>query len=208
MGEEHQTRLCGFLRLLLSARSLAQENPQNQQSPSLGVSCSLSGGKAKTALVSDDGFILSPIEDVGEDTHQEEEPGSPNPRDRKKKSFYSKRKRRRKGRTTTTVYSACKRKKGPVGGEKVVNQLVALTRQKLISIECRVIGGALQGDVVRAVVLVDVYLPKEAWYGWQFPRSGSVAASLFRHLRYAFFLSRLRYAFIKTQFGKKSICIH
>ncbi|KAK4414546.1 F-box protein [Sesamum alatum] len=35
---------------------------------------------------------------------------------------------------------------------------------------------------VRAVVLVDVYLPIALWSGWQFPRSSSIAAALFKHL--------------------------
>jgi hypothetical protein len=36
---------------------------------------------------------------------------------------------------------------------------------------------------VRVVVLVDVYLPVQVWSGWQFPKSGSVAGAVFRHLR-------------------------
>ncbi|KAJ6414455.1 hypothetical protein OIU84_003451 [Salix udensis] len=41
-----------------------------------------------------------------------------------------------------------------------------------------------EGEVVevRVVVLVDVYLPVSVWSGWQFPKSGSIAGSLFRHL--------------------------
>ena len=36
---------------------------------------------------------------------------------------------------------------------------------------------------VRVVVLVDVYLPIGLWSGWQFPKFGTIAAALFRHLR-------------------------
>jgi len=35
----------------------------------------------------------------------------------------------------------------------------------------------------RAVVLIDVYLPVAAWSGWQFPRSRTAAAALFKHVR-------------------------
>jgi hypothetical protein len=40
---------------------------------------------------------------------------------------------------------------------------------------------------VRVVVLVDVYLPVQVWSGWQFPKSGSVAGAVFRHLRLVWF---------------------
>lgn len=35
----------------------------------------------------------------------------------------------------------------------------------------------------RAVLLIDVYLPVAAWSGWQFPRSRSAAAAVFKHVR-------------------------
>lgn len=35
----------------------------------------------------------------------------------------------------------------------------------------------------RAVLLLDVYLPVAAWSGWQFPRSRSAAAAVFKHVR-------------------------
>ncbi|ONM34474.1 F-box protein [Zea mays] len=35
----------------------------------------------------------------------------------------------------------------------------------------------------RAVVLLDVYIPVAAWSGWQFPRSRSAAAAVFKHVR-------------------------
>lgn len=77
-----------------------------------------------------------------------------------------------------------RRKIGLVNGSlSVVHQLHALVMHKCLKIIARVIHVELgQNENVRAVVLVDVHLPIELWSGWQFPRSGSVAAALFRHL--------------------------
>ncbi|XP_059447014.1 F-box protein At3g54460 isoform X2 [Corylus avellana] len=75
------------------------------------------------------------------------------------------------------------RKIGQVRGSiSVVHQLHALVTHRCVKVNARVVwvGG---GDVeVRAVVLVDVYVPIVAWSGWQFPRSGGIAGALFRHL--------------------------
>ncbi|KAK1292171.1 F-box protein [Acorus calamus] len=65
-----------------------------------------------------------------------------------------------------------------------MRQLYVLKTHKCLEVEGTVVGVSVRGDgAIRAVVLVDVYLPIEAWSGcWSFPRSGAVAASLFRHL--------------------------
>lgn len=73
------------------------------------------------------------------------------------------------------------------GSMSVVHQFHALVAHKCVKIYARVLRVEESGEEeeeARAVVLVDVYLPIELWAGWQFPRSGSVAGSLFRHLRY------------------------
>lgn len=74
------------------------------------------------------------------------------------------------------------------GSVSAVRQLHALALDGCVKVEARVLkvsapaddGGEREG--ARAVVLVDVYLPIEAWSGWQFPRSGPLAASLFKHV--------------------------
>ncbi|KAJ9190572.1 hypothetical protein P3X46_001759 [Hevea brasiliensis] len=79
-----------------------------------------------------------------------------------------------------------KRGIGMVNGSlSVVHQIQALVASKCIKIVARVLKVEVcesgEGEA-RAVVLVDVYLPVELWTGWQFPKSGSVAGALFRHL--------------------------
>ncbi|KZV18912.1 F-box protein [Dorcoceras hygrometricum] len=75
------------------------------------------------------------------------------------------------------------------GSISVLHQLHTLVLHKCLRIVARVvetrerqseIGGG--GRETRAVVLVDVYFPAVLWCGWQFPRFGSVAAALCKHL--------------------------
>ncbi|RDY07200.1 F-box protein, partial [Mucuna pruriens] len=67
------------------------------------------------------------------------------------------------------------------GSVSVVHQLHAMVTRKCTKIDARVVCV----EVPRVVLLVDVYLPIRVWSGWQFPRSGSVAGAVFRHLRFA-----------------------
>lgn len=72
------------------------------------------------------------------------------------------------------------------GSMSVVHQLHALVNHKCLEIRARVINFEVDEQncgEIRVVVLVDVYLPIGLWSGWQFPRMGSTAAALFRHLR-------------------------
>lgn len=68
------------------------------------------------------------------------------------------------------------------GSVSVVHQLHALVAHKCLKITARVLRVARRDGDVRAVVLVDVYLPIAVWSGWQFPRSRALAASLFKHV--------------------------
>lgn len=71
------------------------------------------------------------------------------------------------------------------GSMSVLHQLHSLVNQKCLKIDSRVMRVEFgEADAARAVVLVDVYLPIAMWAGWQFPRCGAIAGSLFRHLRY------------------------
>ncbi|KAL6562928.1 hypothetical protein OROHE_005515 [Orobanche hederae] len=75
------------------------------------------------------------------------------------------------------------------GSISVVHQLQALVAHKCLRIVARIVNvslleGGFEGGSreIRVVVLVDVYLPMSLWSGWQFPRSSSTAAALFKHL--------------------------
>lgn len=70
------------------------------------------------------------------------------------------------------------------GSVSALEQIHALVAHRCIRISARLVWVGDRGGELRAVVLVDVFLPMELWSGWQFPRSGSVAAAVFRHLRY------------------------
>lgn len=76
------------------------------------------------------------------------------------------------------------------GSISVVHQLHALQAHECLEILARIVHvSPRESDVdggsgeIRAVVLVDVYLPRAIWSGWQFPRSSTTAAALFKHLR-------------------------
>lgn len=76
------------------------------------------------------------------------------------------------------------------GSISVVHQLHVLVAHNCLRILARIVhvspresegeGGSRE---IRAVVLVDVYLPVDLWSGWQFPKSSSIAAALSKHLR-------------------------
>ncbi|XP_050386557.1 F-box protein At3g54460 [Argentina anserina] len=85
----------------------------------------------------------------------------------------------------TTRITRTRRSMGLVNGSiSVVHQIHALVANKCIKVDALLIRVESDGGGgVRAVLLVDVYLPIELWSGWQFPKSGSVAGALFRHLR-------------------------
>ncbi|CAN1316314.1 F-box protein At3g54460 [Linum perenne] len=70
------------------------------------------------------------------------------------------------------------------GSLSVVHQIHALVTHQCVKADARVLQVQVRGSggEVRVVVLVDVYLPIALWSGWQFPKSGPVAGSVFRHL--------------------------
>ncbi|CAL4972114.1 unnamed protein product [Urochloa decumbens] len=76
------------------------------------------------------------------------------------------------------------------GGGSVVRLLRTLVANRCVEVEgtlLRVVtrrAGEGDGAVVeaRALVLIDVYLPVAAWSGWQFPRSRTAAAAVFKHV--------------------------
>ncbi|KAK4483556.1 hypothetical protein RD792_010755 [Penstemon davidsonii] len=93
----------------------------------------------------------------------------------------------RKSESHTTPSSKKRRNKiGMVHGSiSVVQQLHALVNHKCLAIVARILRISTvenEAGEIRALVLVDVYLPLAVWSGWQFPRSSSTATALFKHL--------------------------
>lgn len=92
------------------------------------------------------------------------------------------------------------------GSISVVHQLHALVAHKCLTIVARIVKvaghhGEFEGRSrgTRAAVLVDVYLLMDLWSGWQFPRSSSIAAALFKHLRCVFLLVPLLFFFLRLK---------
>lgn len=146
-------KLCGFLSTVLT--------PSNPQSKTLefGTLLEIFSDGPNVGFKSHSGVILLPIPD----------------KSAAKKTTPLKKKRAKNA------------KKIGIGighGNSVVHQVKTLVNQKCLKIVSRVVGVAIREDSgeIRVVVLVDVYLPIALWDGWQFPRSGTTAAALFRHL--------------------------
>ncbi|XP_077250709.1 SNF2 domain-containing protein / helicase domain-containing protein / F-box family protein [Tasmannia lanceolata] len=66
----------------------------------------------------------------------------------------------------------------------VIEKVHALTLRNCLKIVASLVRVSVSrdGNDARAVLLIDVYLPLALWSGWQFPKSGAIAASLFKHL--------------------------
>lgn len=153
-------KLCGYVNVVLSIDGDSNLLPLNSL-------CRIAGDPQNIHFVSQDDVVLTPIG----------KPGPPN------------------SRTTPCAGSASKRRWsrfGMVHGSiSVVHQIRALVRHKCVRILARVVKIAVRESEIdgecreaRAVVLVDVYLPIALWSGWQFPKSASTAAALFKHLRF------------------------
>ncbi|CAA3006562.1 F-box protein At3g54460 isoform X2 [Olea europaea var. sylvestris] len=151
-------KLCGYVNVVLSIDGDSNLLPLNSL-------CRIAGDPQNIHFVSQDDVVLTPIG----------KPGPPN------------------SRTTPCAGSASKRRWsrfGMVHGSiSVVHQIRALVRHKCVRILARVVKIAVRESEIdgecreaRAVVLVDVYLPIALWSGWQFPKSASTAAALFKHL--------------------------
>lgn len=145
-------KLCGYLYTIL------QTNPPIP--PNLiSTTCEIFTEDSETGFVCENGTVLVPIS--GEFREDAVGEGSNTASLRKKWSGI-----------------------GLVNGSiSVVHQLYTLMSHKCLSIVSRVVDvDEVEGKGCRVVVLVDVYLPIRVWSGWQFPRSATIAAALFRHL--------------------------
>lgn len=159
-------KLCGYLCTVLTVNS-----PPSVETLRFKTRCEIFGDGLYVGFRSSNGVVLSVLDSAPEPEQCESKSG-----------------------VGGVVSSGKKRKKrvrkiGQVHGSiSVVHQLQALVSHKCVKIDARVVSvfgpesEAAEAEA-RAVVLVDVYLPIAVLSGWQFPRSGSIAAALFRHLR-------------------------
>ncbi|ERN16230.1 hypothetical protein AMTR_s00063p00087380 [Amborella trichopoda] len=155
-------KLCGFLLAVLSLNppNQEQEHHEPEESPQLTIDSPLflSSEGPNAGFRTGAGHLLSPVSN---------EPSLPSGQKQMTPNGSSSRKRRRVGH----------------GGTSIVRHLHVLIANKCIRICARIIR-VLEREVegARAVVIVDVYLPLSLWSGWQFPKFGAMAASLFAHL--------------------------
>lgn len=159
-------KLCGFLSTVLALPSL---------DPSLSFlsPCHVFADGSEIGFKAQNGVFLFPV------TSSKIDCPSPLQRNSDVSSSSSSSRKRR-----------YKRGIGMVNGSlSVVHQIQALVSSKCIKVVARILKVQVceSGEhKAKAVVLVDVYLPVELWTGWQFPKSGSIAGALFRHLRFLF----------------------
>ncbi|URD79796.1 CW-type Zinc Finger [Musa troglodytarum] len=173
---ESDHKLCGFLQVVLSV-------PSPTQTLTPGASCSLFSDGPNVGFRSDEGVLLLPLPDrtaAPPPATEDAAAATPTP-ERTIAAF--------ENAVATLPSLASKRRRRKVAGlvngsMSVVHQLQALTAYKCVKIDARVVRISARGDgEVREVVLIDLYLPIAVWSGWQFPRSGALAASLFKHAR-------------------------
>ncbi|KAL4562118.1 hypothetical protein LXL04_034312 [Taraxacum kok-saghyz] len=172
-------KLCGYLCVVLS---ISNNNTQNQsvdnsitKIPIVNTSCDIFRDGTDVGFVSPDGFVLSLINSSSINSSPTDGEGTETPHKSKSEC----------GGGSMGVSRKKLSKIGLVHGSvSVVHQLQALVNKKCMNITSRVVRIARneESGEVRVVVLVDVYLPISLWSGWQFPRSRSTAAALFRHL--------------------------
>lgn len=153
----HQYKLCGFLHVVFSVKT---SNPP-LTTPLVGSSCSFDSESADLYLRTDDGTTLVPIEDSDNSSLQEtpldcENPNAVTPDARGgcvvecgNASNASGKKRRRLGLVN--------------GSRSVVRQLRSLTSKNRMEAKGLVVGVSKRGQELRAVVLLDVYLPLALW---------------------------------------------
>ena len=148
-------KLCGFFLTAVEISSPPHSSELHSTLP-LNSQCYIAGDGSNIHFVTDNDVELCPI-----GSHTEED----------RNDVVPMKKRSRIGMVNGSI--------------SVVHQLHKLVMQKCLKIVARVLEVVERGhdEEVRAVVLVDVYLPLALWSGWQFPKSGPVAAALFRHIR-------------------------
>lgn len=192
-GHFSDYKLCGFLCVVLAVPS-PQFDLLNLLRP--GTRCYVSTESSDVCFTSQNGVLLSPIEEspkslfkpgvLPQDSEQcrgtvngegigAAEIGDFTPK-RGASAGGSRSSRKKRTNRMGLVH----------GNMSVVYQIHALVVHKCMKIDAQVI--FLDIQEARAVLLVDVYLPVELWSGWQFPKSKTIAAALFKHLRCTAFI--------------------
>ncbi|XP_015867210.2 F-box protein At3g54460 [Ziziphus jujuba] len=170
-------KLCGFLCAVLTLNS-----PIHSDTLRFGTRFRISRENSELGFRSHCGVVLTPVGSVPKSVLQEvhdSEQCEAVESEMVKNSNGNRRNSMRK------LGIKRKRSIGLVNGSiSVVHQLHALVMNKCLAIDARMVWAEVVdgGSETRAVLLVDVYLPVALLAGWQFPKSGSVAGALFRHL--------------------------
>lgn len=168
-------KLSGFLCAVLTVTS--PDHPDLRQILPFGTRFQFS--QTGVSFTSRNDVVLSPI-----DENPNADDSTNNDSEQCEASSSSELGKKRKAPEVSKKIGMRKRSIGLVNGSiSVVHQLHSLVMNKCLMIDARLVrveAGA-NGEV-RVVLLVDVYLPIALLSGWQFPRSGSVAGALFRHL--------------------------
>ncbi|PHT26426.1 Calreticulin-3 [Capsicum baccatum] len=153
--EDH--KLCGYFLTAVKIKTSCSPYSTKVHLP-LNSQCYIAGDSSNVHFVSDNDVVLTPIEE-------------------------------KRGEVVVT------KKRSRIGGMvhgslSMVRQLHKLVMGKCLKVAVRVVDvferggeGDDDGEEVRVVVMVDVYLPIVLWSGWQFTKSGLAAAALFRHVR-------------------------
>lgn len=184
-------KLCGFILAVVSISHLNRQEQQDEgatkpASLSPGAACSLIETAADAGFLAEDGTLLLPIPVEGGNAFPVKDVVTYSP------SSPVTRKRRRSGIGLVK------------GSLSVVYQLHALVANKCLEARAKIVAVSDRGDGnVRAVILVDLYLPMAAWSGWQFPKSGALAASIFRHVSCNW---KMRASLYACNGGEKSLC--
>ncbi|KAL2898231.1 hypothetical protein RDABS01_040013 [Bienertia sinuspersici] len=143
------------------------------QNPRIRYNSSISSNGSNVVFKSNSGVVLSPISvNLKKDSTEK----------KKNKEYLTPKKRKKEVNTSKKLGIGHGN-----GTVSVVQQVKTLMNQKCLQFVARVVGisnAEEECGETRVAVLVDVYLPTALWdSGWQFPRSATTAASLFRHLR-------------------------
>ncbi|KAM3290230.1 F-box protein [Capsicum chacoense] len=149
-------KLCGYFLTAVKIKTSPSPYSTKVHLP-LNSQCYIAGDSSNVHFVADNDVVLTPIE---------EERGG------------------------VVVTKKRSRIGGMVHGSlSVVRQLHKLVMGKCLKVAVRVVDvverggeGDDDGEEVRVVVMVNVYLPIALWSGWQFPKSGPAAAALFHHV--------------------------
>ncbi|XAR63528.1 hypothetical protein NMG60_11023491 [Bertholletia excelsa] len=172
-------KLCGYLLTVLAFDGRTPTADDLSQTLPLNTRCHVFGDGSKVGFRAENGVVLSLVNPtaaasvrLGDSTPELEKGKNLEAENEvEKESVSSRKKLRRIGLVHGSV--------------SVVRQLHLLVTHRCLKVIARVIRVvAGECEEVRVVLLIDVYLPIAMWSGWQFPKSGSIAAALFRHLSY------------------------